>query len=139
PPIAIFSYYRDADRVHASWSPFCDYSPEWVALNEGRAAGAELRFIDLPAWHPAFASRSNRYADAERRYAEVTERLCREFAVDNTDVLWDHLFETDPDGAAERLDAYFALLRGEAEAGADDTARESYMAAWIRAAEADAG
>ncbi|MEU5990503.1 DUF5682 family protein [Spirillospora sp. NPDC047418] len=139
PPVAIFSYYRDADRVHASWSPFCGYSPEWVALNEGRAAGAELRFIDLPAWHPASAGRGNRYADAERRYAEVAGRLCREFAVDDTDVLWDHLFEIDPDGAAERLDAYFALLRGEAEAGEDDTARESYMAEWIRAAEADAG
>ncbi|WP_433472694.1 DUF5682 family protein [Spirillospora sp. CA-142024] len=139
PPVAVFSYYRDAERVHASWSPFCGYSPEWVALHEGRAAGADLRFIDLPAWHPAFAGRSNRYADAERRYAEVTERLCREFAVDNTDILWDHLFEIDPDGAGERLGAYFGLLRGEAEAGEDDTARESYMAEWIRAAEADAG
>ncbi|WP_329088884.1 DUF5682 family protein [Actinomadura citrea] len=139
PPVAVFSYYRDAERVHASWSPFCAYSPEWVALNEGRAAGAELRFIDLPAWHPAFAGRSNRYADAERRYAEVTARLCREFAVDNTDILWDHLFEIDAEGAGERLDAYFGLLRGEAEAGEDDTARESYMAEWVRAAEADAG
>ncbi|MCP9977820.1 DUF5682 family protein [Actinomadura madurae] len=139
PPVAIFSYHRDAERVHASWSPFCAYSPEWVALGEGRAAGAELRFIDLPAWHPAFAARSNRYADAELRYAEVTARLCREFAVDTTDILWDHLFEIDPDGAAERLDAYFGLLRGEAEAGEDDTARESYMAEWIRAAAADAG
>ncbi|MEO3830136.1 DUF5682 family protein [Actinomadura sp. B10D3] len=139
PPVAIFSYHRDAERVHASWSPFCAYSPEWVALGEGREAGAELRFIDLPAWHPAFAGRSNRYADAELRYAEVTARLCREFSVDNSDILWDHLFEIDPDGAAERLDAYFALLRGETEAGEDDTARESYMAAWIRAAAAAAG
>ncbi|MBT2211624.1 DUF5682 family protein [Actinomadura sp. NEAU-AAG7] len=139
PPVAIFSYYRDAERVHASWSPFCAYSPEWVALHAGRAAGAELRFIDLPAWHPALAERRNRYADAERRYAEVTDRLCREFAVDNTDVLWDHLFEIDADDLPERLGAYFDLLRGESGAGPDDTARESYMAEWVRAAEADAG
>ncbi|MFI0483283.1 DUF5682 family protein [Actinomadura sp. 9N215] len=139
PPIAIFGYHRDAERVHSCWTPFCAYSPEWVALDEGRAAGAELRFIDLPAWHPAFAARSNRYADAERRYAEVTERLCREFAVDNTDILWDHLFEIDTEDVAARLDAYFALLRGEAEAGPDDAAREAYMAQWVRAAAADAG
>ncbi|WUI02496.1 DUF5682 family protein [Spirillospora sp. NBC_00431] len=139
PPVAIFSYHRGADRVHSCWTPFCAYSPEWVALHEGRAAGAELRFIDLPAWHPAFAGRGNRYADAERRYAEVTGRLCREFAVDNTDILWDHLFEVDTSDAARRLDAYFGLLRGEAEAGEDDTARESYMARWIRAAAAAAG
>lgn len=140
PPVAIFSYHRDGERVHASWTPFCGYSPEWIALTDGRAAGAEVRFIDLPAWHPALAGRANRYADADRRYAEVAERLCREFAVDNTDILWDHLFEIDdPEGLAGRLDAYFDLVRGEAEAGRDDTEREAYMASWIRAAEADAG
>ncbi|QXJ20343.1 hypothetical protein AGRA3207_001037 [Actinomadura graeca] len=139
PPVAVFSHYRDDERVHASWSPFCAYSPEWVALAEGRAVGAELRFIDLPAWHPAFAGRRNRYADADRRYAEVGERLCREFAVDNTDVLWDHLFEIDGEDTARRLDAYFALVRGEADAGPGDTAREEYMARWVRAAQAEAG
>ncbi|GAA1551586.1 DUF5682 family protein [Actinomadura kijaniata] len=138
-PVAIFSHHRDGERRHASWTPFCAYSPEWVALTEGRAAGAEVRFIDLPAWHPAFAERSNRYTDAEERYAEATGRLCREFAVDNTDALWDHLVEIqDDDGMAERLAAYFDLVRGESAAGEDDTAREAYMARWIEAAEADA-
>ncbi|MQY09339.1 DUF5682 family protein [Actinomadura macrotermitis] len=144
-PVAIFSHYRDAERVHASWTPFCDYSPEWVALTEGRAHGAQVHFIDLPAWHPAFAGRRNRYTDAEERYAEeryaeVTRRLCAKLAVDNTDTLWDHLVEVaGDDGVAERLTTYFDLLRGESEAGEDDTDREAYMARWIRAAAADAG
>ncbi|GAA2459535.1 DUF5682 family protein [Actinomadura vinacea] len=149
-PIAIFSHYRDEARVHASWSPFCAYSPEWVAINEGRACGAEVRFIDLPAWHPALAGRRNRYADADERYAEVNERLCRSFAVDNSDTLWDHMFEGAGEEAAggaesaamdsleERLAAYFDLVRGESEAGPDDTEREAYMARWVRAAAADA-
>ena len=34
-PVAIFSYYQTEERAHASWSPFCAYSPEWVALREG--------------------------------------------------------------------------------------------------------
>ncbi|MEO6090287.1 MAG: DUF5682 family protein, partial [Umezawaea sp.] len=139
-PVAVYTYYRDEERSHASWTPFCDYSPEWVALTAGRTAGAQVRFIDLPAWHPAFAGRGNRYADAEARYTEVTGRLCREFAVDNVDVLWDHLFEVEPaDGLAERLTAYFDLLRGEATTTGDDVEREAYMASWIRAAQADAG
>jgi hypothetical protein len=139
-PVAIFSSYRDPRRAHGSWAPFCAYSPEYVALRAGRAAGAEVRFIDLPAWHPAFAHRQNRYADAEQRYATVVERLCAEFAVDNVDTLWDHLVEIhDADGLAERLAAYFDLVRGDGEAGDDDTAREAYMARWIRAAVADAG
>ncbi|WP_329253651.1 DUF5682 family protein [Actinoallomurus sp. NBC_01490] len=139
-PIAIFSHYRDDERSHLSWAPFCAYSPEWVALTVGRAHGAELRFIDLPAWHPALAGRRNRYADAEQRYADVADRLCRAFAVDNVDALWDRLVEVEPDdGLDERLATYFDLVRGDTEAGEDDTAREAYMAAWVRAAAAAAG
>ncbi|MEV0608315.1 DUF5682 family protein [Polymorphospora rubra] len=139
-PVAVFTAYRDGTRAHASWSPFCDYSPEWVALTAGRRLGAQVRFIDLPAWHPAFADRTNRYADAERRYAEVVDRLCRTFAVDNVDTLWDHLFEIQPDdGLAERLATYFDLVRDGSTAGDDDCAREAYMARWVDAAAAHAG
>ncbi|MEU9508845.1 DUF5682 family protein [Micromonospora sp. NPDC048170] len=139
-PIAVFTAHRAEGHRHASWSPFCDHSPEWVALTAGHRAGAQVRFIDLPAWHPAFARRDNRYADAEQRYAAAVERLCAAYAVDNVDTLWDHLFEiAPPDGLAERLAAYFDLLRGESDAGADDTAREAYMARWVRAARARAG
>lgn len=139
-PVAVYTSYRDTERRHGSWAPLCEYSPEWTALTAGRAVGADLRFIDLPAWHPALAEVRNRYADAEARYAEVTARLCRTFAVDNVDALWDHLFEIEPaDGLAERLATYFDLVRGDAQPGADDVAREAYMAQWIRAATADAG
>ncbi|MFE2349079.1 DUF5682 family protein [Kitasatospora cineracea] len=138
-PVAVFSHYRDEERTATSWAPLCAYSPEWVALTEGRAAGAQVRFVDLPAWHPAFTDRArplaNRFADAEARYAEATERLCRAFGTDSPDTLWDGLVELpDPAGLAERLDAYFALVRGDAAADAGDTAREAYMARWVRAA-----
>ncbi|SUA80036.1 Uncharacterised protein [Nocardia otitidiscaviarum] len=134
-PIAVFSSYRDRTTRHMSWAPLCDYSPEWVALTEGRAAGSVVRFIDLPAWHSAFADTENRYADAERRYDHAVTRLCREFAVDNIDTLWDHLVEIGDDATlAERLAAYFDLVRGDDEAGAGDVQREEYMARWIHAA-----
>lgn len=139
-PVAVFTSYRDDERHHASWSPLCEHSPEWVALNEGRAAGAEVRFIDLPAWHPAFADMTNRYSDAERRYSAAIARLCAEFSVDNVDTLWDHLFEVDPgDGLGAELTAYFDLLRGDSAASEEDTQREAYMARWVRVAVADAG
>jgi len=132
-PVAIYSYSSADLAVRRSWTPLCDYSPEWTALTEGRRTGAEVRFIDLPAWHEAFTGIENRYSDAEKRYADATERLCRAFAVDNTDALWDHLAEiTEPEGLAERLDEYFALVRGESDASDSDTTREAYMAQWIR-------
>lgn len=134
-PVAVFSHYRDGERAATSWTPLCDYSPEWVALRAGRAAGAEVRFIDLPAWHPAFAERANRYADAEARYAEATARLCSRFDVDGVDALWDRLFEVaDDEALPERLDTYFALVRGDTLADDGDRAREAYMASWVRAA-----
>ncbi|WP_156758735.1 DUF5682 family protein [Actinokineospora pegani] len=145
-PVAVFSYLRTDEGTRLSWSPFCEYSPEWVALTEGTAAGARVRFIDLPAWHRAFADRDNRYSDGEMRYSEVTARLCREFAVDNNDTLWDHMVEIRAgygpgwaDELSERLETYFDLLRGETDSSAADTEREAYMAAWVRAAVADAG
>ncbi|GAA2159919.1 MULTISPECIES: DUF5682 family protein [Glycomyces] len=133
-PVAIYSYASTDLAVRRTWAPMCDYSPEWVALTEGRRAGATVRFIDLPAWHGAFEGVENRYSDAERRYTEATDRLCAAFAVDNVDALWDHLVEVaDAAGLAERLDHYFDLVRGEADADGTDTAREAYMAQWIRA------
>ncbi|WP_433791010.1 DUF5682 family protein [Actinoplanes sp. CA-252034] len=139
-PVAVFTSYLDEQRRHGSWAPFCEYSPEWEALRAGRECGAELRFIDLPAWHEAFADRDNRYADAELRYAEAVERLCAEFGVDNSDALWDHVIEMGPaEEAGQRLETYFDLIRGDSAAGPSDTAREAYMARWIRAARAAAG
>ncbi|MDX2645704.1 DUF5682 family protein [Streptomyces sp. PA03-1a] len=142
-PIAVFSHYRDEERTATSWTPLCDYSPEWVALRSGRAVGAQVRFIDLPAWHPAFTGRpeplANRYADAEARYAAATQRLCSRFDVDCVDALWDRLFEiAGPEGLQRRLDAYFDLVRGDSDAEQGDRAREQYMASWIRAAAARA-
>lgn len=136
-PVAIFTHLRSKEREHASWTPFCEYSPEWVALTAGTAVGAEVRFIDLPAWHPAFEDRINVYADAEARYADAMERLCQAYAVDNFDTLWDHVFEVS--GDASGLATFFDVVRGAAEAGASDSAREEYMAAWVRAAVEDAG
>ncbi|MDI2129631.1 DUF5682 family protein [Yinghuangia seranimata] len=141
-PVAVFSHYRDTERVFSSWTPLCDYSPEWVALYRGRQAGAETLFIDLPAWHAAFTAenRANRYADAEARYAEAMARLFDRFEVGDSDALWDRLFEAAPDdGLAERLNAYFALMRGDTEAEDGDRAREEYMAAWVREAVSRAG
>ena len=132
-PIALFS----SGPGTSSFSPFCDYSPEWAALVAGRAVGARSLFIDLPAWHPAFDQRSNRYADAELRYGEAMERLGKAFRTANSDALWDRLFEVESsEGLLERLTTYFGLLRGESEASEGDQARESYMARWVRAAEA---
>jgi hypothetical protein len=144
-PIAIFTYYQDAERRRACWTPLCDYSPEWVALEVAREVGAEARFCDLPAWHPAFDGRANRYADeeshAERaRQSRVLARLCERTRTDDLDALWEHLFEQPMPEAqlASRLALYFRELRGEAPGGERDEPREAMMSRWIAWALSDA-
>ncbi|ATB30727.1 hypothetical protein MEBOL_004188 [Melittangium boletus DSM 14713] len=135
-PLALFSSYRDKERTHASWTPFCAYSPEWVALTEGHAAGAQVRFMDLPAWHSAFEGVRNRYSDGERRRARAIEALCRKLGLEGMDALWDHLFEQplELDVLAERLRIYFETLRAEEPASDRDEQREAFMLAHVEAA-----
>ncbi len=139
-PVAIFSYASSEGRHHASWSPFCEYSPEQVALRVGTEVEAEVRFMDLPAWDPALREVDNRYADRHLRAPSRWEQLALRFGVDDTDALWDLLFEQPlaPDALAARLRPFFVGLRGDDEEAPDehDRRREAYMArclAWAAA------
>lgn len=140
PPVAVFTYYRSAERSHASWTPFCRHSPEWIALHAGREVGAEVRFMDLPAWSEAFEGQANRYADRPDRWKLALEALCRRLRVDDPDTLWDHLFEQPLplDELAEALRVYFQELRGDEPGDERDAPREAYMARALAWAVADA-
>lgn len=47
PPVALLVYRPDRPR-DCAFFPFAAFSPEWVAMRHGIAAGANVRFIDLP-------------------------------------------------------------------------------------------
>ncbi|HEX2325095.1 MAG TPA: DUF5682 family protein, partial [Chloroflexota bacterium] len=67
PPVALYAYRATPEgtgggpggtdgegvsggpEVRAVYYPFCEYSPEYVALKAGQEVGAELRFCDVPA------------------------------------------------------------------------------------------
>lgn len=95
---------------HAAYYPFCETSPEWVALRVGSELNARLRFIDLD-----FAAQKNvesavecgpprveslldeRHLQRSRYLRELARRCgCR----DHND-LWEHLFETRIGEAAD--------------------------------------
>jgi hypothetical protein len=134
-PVALFSYRQDVESgaSRGMWTPFCDYSPEWIALREGKAVGATVLFNDLPAWHDAFHGEENRYSDRHVRASDRMSELANRLGFEDTDALWDHLFE-QPERAAdleERLDRYFAELRSDEPAGERDGPREELMNRWI--------
>jgi hypothetical protein len=131
-PVAIFSFRADAAGSAASYTPFCAFSPEWQALEAGRAVGAETLFCDLPAWDPAFGRRANRYADPHGARAEAAERaLAAALGVADQDALWDVLAEAAPEAELPaRLDRYFALLRPPGTDDPAEEARERFMGAY---------
>lgn len=146
-PIAIFSYRRQSDGKDSScpthggcracWTPFCDYSPEWVALRAGREMGAQVRFMDLPGWSTAFEERENRYSD---RHAPDLTRMAQRLGFDDTDRLWDSLFEQPRDDLEEALRTYFIELRATlGEVASEDRAREAFMASSLAWAERQGG
>ncbi len=143
PPVAVYSYLlaEDGGSPRGTWTPFCAYSPEWVALRVGRDAGAEVLFMDLPAWDDAFLEVENRYADRDLGVHGRLVEIARDLGFDSTDTLWDHLFEQPkPTDQLEReLADYFEAYRGDDPAGERDTRREAFMARWIAWAMQNAG
>ena len=117
-------------RSRGSWCPLCAYSPEWVALEEGRAAGARVLFMDVPAWHECFDGVENRYSDRHQRASDRIADVCARLGFEDLDALWDHLFEQpqDDDALASKLTRYFEALRADEPAGPRDAPREEMMA-----------
>lgn len=103
PPVALYGFVRASDDRpgRACWYPFCDYSPELVALRTARAIGARAAFIDLPTWWWAGLKSAededqvNVYADHELRFHHFLDELCQRVGSRDFDELWDTLFEAD--------------------------------------------
>lgn len=156
PPVAILSQAAQTARedappagVRSAFYPFCDYSPEWVALHEGRAVGAQLAFIDRP-WRSGAGDDEQdeevRSLMSERHLAHsgYLKALAARSGCRDQDELWDHLFELR-DAAGLRdwrrlfsdVFAYCAMARAGYETAvleADGSLpRERHMASHLRA------
>ena len=92
--------------TRSSFYPFCDYSPEWIAIREGAALGAQVALIDLPwqdkAWEreddeegPETLGTAARSQMAERHFAHsrYLTAMARQLGCADHHDLWDRLFE----------------------------------------------
>lgn len=155
-PLAVYTWSRPAGRTampgegHGGYYPFCDYSPELVAVKLAHAAEVPVTFCDLEAGEQAAAAaaavlpgdgslmREDAYSHS-RALTALAERLgCR----DHED-LWELLFEagsaeTDLEEHVARMTAYCRLARrdhSDADLDHDGTrAREAEMAHHVREA-----
>lgn len=131
-PIAIYSYCQHQDGAaqgRSGWTPFAEFSPEWQALLAARQTGAQIRFIDLPIW----AQHEGDQDSPDARYTDDQQRLFEASGMDNSDALWDHLFEDETQSAniGQALESYFIRLRGGDSDGENNRQRESWMARWL--------
>ncbi|HEX8465226.1 MAG TPA: DUF5682 family protein, partial [Abditibacterium sp.] len=140
-PIAIYSWASrkndDGSEIkRGAFYPFCDYSPEWQALQTAREIGARLEFIDLP-WADVLdlETPAHRYAEPELRGSPYVAALCQKLGAPDLDALWDKLFEIEPLGAEviwERCHRFcYGVRVSDAATPPDDLRREAFMAAQI--------
>ncbi len=159
-PLAIYSYSvsksgaEATEHRRAAYYPFCDYSPELVALREAQARNIACRFIDLDFSEQCLLE--SRAGSAEEpvslldeghfgrsRYLQV---LADQLGCRDHEELWEHLFEVGAHNLTlsehvAQVAAYCFLARseyGEAELKRDGTlAREQEMAWHITQAVAE--
>lgn len=161
-PIALYTTYIDLDRHlgnpaevrsgspsdpprFAAYYPFCDYSPELVALRSGAAIGATLQFIDLSypeqviAAYPEHTEPQLRSLQAEHflQRSAYLQALAQKTGCRDADDLWDHLFEAhsqqlSTQSLIENVATYCYMARldavPEALAAEGTIAREAAMA-----------
>ncbi|HLQ60724.1 MAG TPA: DUF5682 family protein, partial [Candidatus Acidoferrales bacterium] len=162
PPVALYAY-RPGEVGQVSYYPFCEYSPEYVALRVGQEIGARLAFCDLPAastlaWNLAHdddgADQSSTTLDRSpvpgedadsdptpADYAQFAAALTDRAGFDSFEEFWEAAFEQE--AGPRPPDDYRAIM---AEFGgmartfttprreALDSWRERHMAAAARAA-----
>lgn len=145
--------FSDGTLRASAYYPFCDYSPELVALREGREAGARLEFIDLTFAQQLMLGTADESPEAEHARSLLDERylarshallaLARRLHCRDHDELWEHLVEAPHRGASlrqhvERVYAWCRLARVDADPDATELEgtreREREMAFHIAAA-----
>ncbi|WP_280152675.1 DUF5682 family protein [Piscinibacter sp. XHJ-5] len=155
-PFAVYAYavQRAAgdtpERRRAAYYPFCDYSPELVALRESARRGIPASFIDLDFAEQFVLDRDDAgeeqgslLAEHHLRRSDYLKALAQQLGCRDHEELWEHLFElphrdTSTEDFVARIATYCHLARqdatedGHARDGTHE--REAEMAWHIRTA-----
>jgi hypothetical protein len=112
---------NDKPLRFGAYYPFCDYSPELVALRAGKEIGANLRFIDLNYGEKLLAQHSAQSElfkehhrlesltqDSHLRHSNYIKELTSQLGLRDFDEVWDHLFESHLDTLT--TDAFIARV-----------------------------
>jgi hypothetical protein len=147
-PLAVYTWASaggaEGERL-AGYYPFCDYSPELVAVREAVAADVPVRFIDLDLVEQARASETPQpealLHETHYRHSTGLQLLAQRLGCRDHEDLWERLFEATDVPLVDHVAnvaAYCLLARDDhsaTELAADGTsAREAEMAHHVRTA-----
>ncbi len=150
-PLAVYTYSvergdtpQDTSR-RAAYYPFCDYSPELIALREAAARRIPSAFIDLDFAEQCQVTTDNESAESvsllnERHFkrSRFLQALAERQGCRSDEELWEHLFEVPATTRSleehlAALAAYCQLARADstdAELRADGTLQREAEMAW---------
>jgi hypothetical protein len=166
PPVAIYTHFIDVGRKlykpaenepdlgparFVAYYPFCEYSPELIALRIGQEVGARLRFIDLDHADQVLAEHRGTdqstmprietlMAETHLQQSAYLKALAQRSGCRDFNEMWDHLFESNfqsrsTESFMREVATYCYFARHDTAAElleADGTnAREQAMAACI--------
>lgn len=150
PPVAILAYSpaENGRPPRSALWPFCDYSPEWIAMQASVDLGAEVRFIDAPtAFSLAWLARQQKAATEGRDEStgappnpaveantRLFESIARHFGFESYDEFWEARFEMA--GASDDLPgaiwAFGELVREHPFPDESWVALNAQREAWMR-------
>ena len=150
-PLAIYTYAvrrgseDEPEQRRAAYYPFCDYSPELVALRDAASRGIPARFIDLDFAEQCGLSDEEDADEGqslldERHYSRsrFLQALAQQLGCRDHEELWEHLFELPASGLSltefvAQVATYCQLSRldtDEAQMRADGTLQREAEMAW---------
>ena len=137
-PLAIYTYAvqrgdeDEPERRRAAYHPFCDHSPELIALREAQARGLPASFIDLEFAEQCHLEPADDAAEVslldERHFrrSRALQRLAERLGCRDHEELWEHLFEADVAEVGWR--DHFARLAAYCQLSREDCTEEELMA-----------
>lgn len=145
PPVAVLAQRKQDDGLRSAFYPFCDYSPEWLALRWAKDADAQVVFCDLLSLDDDTDAEDENSGEAgslldesHMAHSQYVKALAEKLHCRNYDELWSHVFECRPLADLKRPETFFndvwmwcAMARlsysEEALRLDDTTAREACM------------
>lgn len=134
PPVALLGYVND-DPSRASFWPFAAFSPEFVAFRWAARAGAQARFMDLPASATLAGEREG--DDSDDLHSDPLRVLAEAAGYADFERWWETLVEARGDDfdVFEAVNEAMRAVRADAPAASGREAqREAWMRQTIRAA-----